>query len=197
VPEQFVDGDEVPQPECLDATLPCGCVNHEVVRLQPARHREPWLDDPCLRKVVEADLAGEEPEFPLCPDPACGHHGATSADGFRVGWAWQSDYQLLSLRLRKEARRRLRSDDVPAPATSRSSRSKKTAPVGDTIEGIRDMLDVLRAEHCAVATAELNAALHGGEIPGARRATGKTGAPWVVKRAALLAWGRARREKRS
>jgi hypothetical protein len=197
VPEQFVEGDDVPPPECLDARLPCGCVNHEVVRLQPARQREPWLDDPCLRKVVDADLAGEEPEFPLCRDPACSHHRATSADGFRVGWAWQSDYQLLTLRRRKEARRLLRADDAPAVAKVRSGRSKRAAPGGETVSGIRDMLLVLRDARLEVATAELNAALHGGEVRGARRDTGKTGAPWVVKRAALLAWGRERRENRS
>ena len=110
---------------------PCGCVDSAAVRARAAGAKIPYAEDPCLRKVVEADLSGDEVQFPLCPDATCPHHRATSADAFRGGWAWISGYQMLTAKLRTEAVRRVRAAKLVTDAGAgreRTSGADVSAP---------------------------------------------------------------------
>jgi hypothetical protein len=201
VPEPSAGGDEPLPPERRDPKLPCGCVDAEVVRLRPRGAPNLSIEDPCLRKVVDADLAGDEPELPLCTDPACDHHHLKSADGFRIALGWQAEYRLLTLRLQKEAIRRTRAGNLfllPPAAAATPTRNPRRASrsTADPVVGVRDMLEALRDDDGAPSTEEMNAALNAGEVPGAYRDGKRRGRPWVAMRAALSAWNRRRLESR-
>ena len=83
-----------------DPLLPCGCVPNRLPReVQHLRYQEP-----CLLRIVEADLRGKPQPEPLCADPACPHHTVTSQHAFRRGWAWHEAYtSLLEERRREDA----------------------------------------------------------------------------------------------
>lgn len=188
--------DATPPEETTTLKLPCGCVNPDALRLRVRGALSPYIEDPCLRKVVEADLVGEEPAFPLCPDPACSHHRATHADGFRSGWAWKDDYDLLKLRLFKEATRRARAGGLlvlPAAAaavaqpTPRRATPRRAPPrPDDLLVGTRQIRAALKEAEppVRISSADLKAAVP--SIPGAKWDKDRAHPAWIVMRAAAV-----------
>lgn len=109
------------------AKRPCGCAPSPMTAETAHLHGE----DPCLRRVAEADLRGEEPAMPLCPDPDCSHHGA-KPEGFRQGWAWFQHYVLLKEKLRDQA-------SVPALL-------QPDGPAGTETLSMEDLSEMMRRE---------------------------------------------------
>ena len=181
------EGDGAVPARAASLKRPCGCVSSPITRETAHLIRE----DPCLRKAVEADLAGVPRPDPLCPDATCPHHAPAGPDAFRRGWAWSESYHALKEKLRDEAMVRARAmvpASLPAATSARPTRSRSRP--SDVLVGVKAIGRALRDAGLRISTEDINAALKAGDIPGAFQDMNHPRHAWTVGLPAALAWSR-------